>query len=100
MKEVYPLYLDERAYTVLKTIVNNPSITGKEVEMSLQLSRKQLSYTIEKINDYLQDNGTPKIEGLELENSLYQWLLLNNIRQKRSQGMEQRIFIRTRNADF
>lgn len=34
MKEVYPLYLDERAYTVLKTIVNNPSITGKEVEMS------------------------------------------------------------------
>lgn len=64
MKEVYPLYLDERAYTVLKTIVNNPSITGKEVEMSLQLSRKQLSYTIEKINDYLQDNGTPKIERL------------------------------------
>ncbi len=64
MKEVYPLYLDERAYTVLKTIVYNPSITGKEVEMSLQLSRKQLSYTIEKINDYLQDNGTPKIERL------------------------------------
>lgn len=64
MKEVYPLYLDERAYTVLKTIVNNPSITGKEVEMSLQLSRKQLSYTIEKINDYLQDNGMPKIERL------------------------------------
>ena len=64
MKEVYPLYLDERAYTVLKMIVNNPSITGKEVEMSLQLSRKQLSYTIEKINDYLQDNGTPKIERL------------------------------------
>ena len=58
------MYLDERAYTVLKTIVNNPSITGKEVEMSLQLSRKQLSYTIEKINDYLQDNGTPKIERL------------------------------------
>lgn len=23
MKEVYPLYLDERAYTVLKMIVNN-----------------------------------------------------------------------------
>ena len=53
MKGVYPLYLDERGYTVLKTIVNNPAITGKEVEASLQLSRKQLSYTIEKINDYL-----------------------------------------------
>ena len=59
MKEVYPLYLDERAYTVLKTIVNNPSITGKEVEMSLQLSRKQLSYTIEKINGTNNTNPIP-----------------------------------------
>ena len=58
------MYLDERGYTVLKTIVNNPAITGKEVEASLQLSRKQLSYAIEKINDYLQDNGMPKIERL------------------------------------
>lgn len=58
------MYLDERGYTVLKTIVNNPAITGKEVEASLQLSRKQLSYTIEKINDYLQDNGMSKIERL------------------------------------
>ena len=58
------MYLDERGYTVLKTIVNNPSITGKEVEASLQLTRKQLSYAIEKINDYLQGNGMPKIERL------------------------------------
>ena len=82
------MYLDERGYTVLKTIVNNPAITGKEVEASLQLSRKQLSYTIEKINDYLQDNGMPKIERL------------NNIRQKRSLEMGQRIFIRIKNVDF
>lgn len=58
------MYLDERGYTVLKTIVDNPAITGKEVEASLQLTRKQLSYTIEKINDYLQGNGMPKIERL------------------------------------
>lgn len=58
------MYLDERGYAVLTTIVNNPSITGKEVESSLQLSRKQLSYTIDKINDYLQDNGLPRIERL------------------------------------
>lgn len=44
--------------------MNNPSITGKEVESSLQISRKQLSYTIDKINDYLQDNGLPRIERL------------------------------------
>ena len=53
------MYLDERAYTVLKTIVNNPAITGKEVEMSLQLSRKQLSYTIEKINGTNNTNPIP-----------------------------------------
>ena len=40
------MYLDERGYLVLKTIVNNPSITGKEVEQSLDLSRKQVSYTM------------------------------------------------------
>ena len=55
------MYLDERGYLVLKTIVNNPSITGKEVEQSLDLSRKQVSYTMDKINQYLADNGLPKI---------------------------------------
>jgi len=58
------VYLDERGYLVLKTIVNNPSITGKEVEQSLDLSRKQVSYTMDKINQYLADNGLPKIERL------------------------------------
>lgn len=58
------MYLDERGYLVLKTIVNNPSITGKEVEQSLDLSRKQVSYTMDKINQYLADNGLPKIERL------------------------------------
>ena len=52
------MYLDERGYTVLKTIVNNPAITGKEVEASLQLSRKQLSYTIEKIEQYQTEEIT------------------------------------------
>ena len=54
------MYLDERGYLVLKTIVNNPSITGKEVEQSLDLSRKQVSYTMDKINQYLADNGLPR----------------------------------------
>lgn len=58
------MYLDERGYLVLKTIVNNPSITGKEVEQSLDLSRKQVSYTMDKINQYLADNGLSKIERL------------------------------------
>lgn len=58
------MYLDERGYSVLELIVNNPAISGKEIENNLGLSRKQLSYTIEKINDYLLDNEFPKIERL------------------------------------
>lgn len=94
------MYLDERGYTVLKTIVNNPAITGKEVEASLQLSRKQLSYAIEKINDYLQDNGMPKIERLRTGKFIIPVAVIDNIRQKRSLEMEQRIFIRIKNVDF
>lgn len=51
------MYLDQRSYTVLKAIADNPSITGKELEQNLQLSRKQLSYDIEKINYYLGSDG-------------------------------------------
>ena len=93
------MYLDERGYTVLKTIVNNPAITGKEVEASLQLSRKQLSYAIEKINDYLQDNGMPKIERLRTGKFIIPVAVIEQY-QTESLEMEQRIFIRIKNVDF
>ncbi|MCG8481686.1 MAG: transcription antiterminator, partial [Clostridia bacterium] len=58
------MYLNQRCYLVLKTIIDNPSITGKKLEERLNLSRKQVSYTIDKINDYLEQNGFSKIERL------------------------------------
>lgn len=51
------MYLDQRSYTVLRTIADNPAITGKELEQQLQMSRKQLSYDMEKINYYLESSG-------------------------------------------
>ncbi len=82
------MYLDERGYTVLKTIVNNPSITGKEVEASLQLTRKQLSYAIEKINDYLQGNGMPKIERLRTGKFIVPMMVLEQYKTEDMDGFD------------
>lgn len=59
------MYLDQRSCLVLKAIVDNPAATGKDIEQQLVLSRKQLSYTIKKINDYLADSGLEKITRLK-----------------------------------
>lgn len=56
--------LDERGYKILKMIVDNPTITGVQIEKEMDLSRKQLSYSLEKINYYLLDNGFSNIERL------------------------------------
>lgn len=58
-------YLDERSRNVLLQIVDNPTITGKQLQDMLDLSRKQLSYSLEKVNDYLMDNGFECIERLK-----------------------------------
>ena len=55
-------FLDERSRKVLVHIVDNPAATGKEIEQLLSLSRKQLSYALDKVNDYLVGNGYMKIE--------------------------------------
>jgi transcriptional antiterminator/mannitol/fructose-specific phosphotransferase system IIA component (Ntr-type) len=50
------LYLDDRASIILGLIVNNTQITGKEIENKMEISRKQLSYSLSKINEFLKDN--------------------------------------------
>ena len=53
--------LDERGYKILKMLVDNPTMLGSQLEKELALSRKQLSYSLEKINYYLIENGLPEI---------------------------------------
>lgn len=57
--------LDERGYKILKTIVDDPTITGVQLEKEMGLTRKQISYSLEKINYYLMDNGFNNIERLK-----------------------------------
>lgn len=59
------MYLDSRSYIIFQEIVDNPSATGKELEEKLGLTRKQLSYSFVKINDYLRENGHPEIKRLK-----------------------------------
>ena len=56
------MYLDERSNSILKLIVNNSEITGKDIEKKLNLSRKQVSYSLLKVNDYLHENNYSKIK--------------------------------------
>lgn len=52
----------KRYFLILKEIIeNSDDITGKELESKFHLSRKQLSYGIGKINEYLKDCGYPEI---------------------------------------
>jgi len=56
------MYLDQRSLSVLTAIADNPSLTGKDLENLLSLSRKQLSYDLDKINYYLKSNGFEAIK--------------------------------------
>jgi len=58
------LSLDDRGITILTIIVDNPAITGSQIEKELSISRKQLSYSLDKINYYLIENGYEEIKRL------------------------------------
>ena len=56
-------YIDKRSYSILQSIVNNyPTITGKDIEKMYVITRKQLSYSVKKINDYLTALGFDEIK--------------------------------------
>ncbi|WP_428909924.1 BglG family transcription antiterminator [Niallia sp. Krafla_26] len=54
--------LNNRDKFILSELIGNPSITSKELEETHQLTRRQLGYSINKINEYLLLNNLPVIE--------------------------------------
>ncbi|MBE5098977.1 BglG family transcription antiterminator [Priestia aryabhattai] len=56
------MHLDERSNLILKRVVSNPEISNTELERKYHLSRRQISYSFTKINDWLKDNNYPKIQ--------------------------------------
>ena len=75
--------MDKRVVAVLDAIVNDSGITGTKLEEQFCLTCKQLSYTLKKVNDYLESNHFDRINdyhilGEELEK---RYLLLNCLRR-------------------
>lgn len=56
------MYLDERSNLILKGVLVNPEITKAELEKKYNLSRRQISYSFNKINDWLEENNYPTIK--------------------------------------
>lgn len=56
------MYLDERSSLLLKDLIYNPDVKNKDLEAKYGLSRRQVSYSIEKINSWLETNDLPVIE--------------------------------------
>lgn len=59
------MVLDERALALLRYIVDNPNTSGTQLIEEFKLSRKQISYSLDKVNYYLTEAGYPKIERLK-----------------------------------
>lgn len=53
--------MEEKYLVIITEILANPSITRKELEKKLGLSKDQIKYAINKINDYLEENKLPPI---------------------------------------
>lgn len=52
----------QKNYLILKEIIENrDKVTGRSLEDKFHLSRKQLSYRLEKINQYLDEHGLPML---------------------------------------
>ncbi|MEC2159710.1 BglG family transcription antiterminator [Virgibacillus halodenitrificans] len=54
--------LDNRSNQILDELLSNPSCNSKDIEKKFNLSRRQLGYSVNKINDWLTYNSLPIIE--------------------------------------
>ncbi|MBE5675812.1 transcription antiterminator [Staphylococcus sp. SS87] len=81
---------------ILREIVLNPTIHGKELESIFGLSRRQLGYRIQKINLWLEQEGYPKVErtsqGNFIVSSEIMTLFKQELRDEQSTNAHQMIF--------
>lgn len=58
------MYLDKRSFSILEELIRNPNVSSKDLEAIKGLSRRQIKYNIEKINNWLANNNYPEIKRL------------------------------------
>ncbi|MEC0304662.1 BglG family transcription antiterminator, partial [Terribacillus saccharophilus] len=54
--------LNERNAAILDALLSNPSVSSNLIEKRFDLSKRQLGYTINKVNSWLKQMGLPLIE--------------------------------------
>lgn len=54
--------LNERNAAILDALLSNPSVSSNLIEKRFSLSKRQLGYTINKVNSWLKQMGLPLIE--------------------------------------
>jgi len=54
--------MDERSVLIFQELIKFPNIQSKDLESKFGLSRRQIGYSFNKINDYLKSGGLPQIE--------------------------------------
>ncbi|EHL5833373.1 BglG family transcription antiterminator [Salmonella enterica] len=82
--------MDKRVVAVLDAIVNDPSMTGTKLEKQFCLTRKQLSYTLKKVNDYLESNHFAPINRLKTGKLYIPRHVLEHFRQNQMAETDQR----------
>ena len=53
------MQLDSRSRLIFDELMGNPSITSKGLEKKYDLTRRQLGYSFNKINDWLKAKNLP-----------------------------------------
>lgn len=56
------MQVDDRSSKILDELVSNPSLTSKDIEKKFKLTRRQLGYSFDKINNWLLKKNLPEIE--------------------------------------
>lgn len=54
--------LDDRSNRLLKKIIKSPLTTNKQLQQVFEFCRRQIDYSLNKINDWLIESGQSKIE--------------------------------------
>jgi transcriptional antiterminator/mannitol/fructose-specific phosphotransferase system IIA component (Ntr-type) len=71
------MQLDQRSLRLLQEIISSPNVKYGDLERKLTLSRRQIQYDLEKINDWLSQKNLPLIHydrhhGFRIDQSLMQ----------------------------
>lgn len=56
------MYLDSRSRNLLNEVVSNPVLKSVDLEQQHQLNRRQIKYSFDKINDWLDSKNLPRIK--------------------------------------